>query len=335
MRWYPWLRPPFEQLIGQYQAGRAHHALLLHALPGMGDDALIYALCRWLMCEHPDGNKSCGHCRGCQLMQAGTHPDYYVVTPEKGKSSLGIDPIRQVTEKLYSRAGRGGARIVWIPDAECLTEAAANALLKTLEEPPENCWFFLGCREPARLLITLRSRCLYWYLAPPDEAYGLAWLSREMPLDTTQLQTALRLSTGAPGEALRLLQPETWKRRTAVCTKLGEAIQQRDMLMLLPAINDDHGVTSLHWISTLLLDAMKWHQRGDRWLTNVDARQVVAVLCQIMSPTVIQAVLHHIFLCREQLNTVPGINRELLLTEMLLSWEQSMTPGAMLPASYL
>lgn len=86
MRWYPWLRPDFEKLVASYQAGRGHHALLIQALPGMGDDALIYALSRYLLCQQPQGHKSCGHCRGCQLMQAGTHPDYYTLAPEKGKN---------------------------------------------------------------------------------------------------------------------------------------------------------------------------------------------------------------------------------------------------------
>lgn len=70
MKWYPWLRPPFEQLVASYQAGRGHHALMVQALPGMGSDALIYALCRFLMCRQPEGHKSCGHCHSCQLMQA-------------------------------------------------------------------------------------------------------------------------------------------------------------------------------------------------------------------------------------------------------------------------
>ena len=73
MKWYPWLRPDFEQLVASYQSGRGHHALLIHALEGMGDDALIYAINRLLLCQTPQGNKSCGRCRGCELMQAGTH----------------------------------------------------------------------------------------------------------------------------------------------------------------------------------------------------------------------------------------------------------------------
>lgn len=149
MKWYPWLRPDFEKLVASYQAGRGHHALLIQALPGMGDDALIYALSRYLMCQQPEGHKSCGQCRGCQLMQAGTHPDYYSLLPEKGKSTLGVDAVREVSEKLYEHSRLGGAKVVWIPDAAQLTDAAANALLKTLEEPPAQTWF----SSPAQSLL--------------------------------------------------------------------------------------------------------------------------------------------------------------------------------------
>lgn len=58
MKWYPWLRPHLEQLVNSYQSGRGHHALLIQSLPGMGDDALIYAISRFLMCQQPQGIKA-------------------------------------------------------------------------------------------------------------------------------------------------------------------------------------------------------------------------------------------------------------------------------------
>nr|CAD7567245.1 unnamed protein product [Timema californicum] len=129
-------------------------------MAGMGDEALVWGMSRWLMCQQRDGLKSCGQCHGCQLMQANTHPDWYRLEAEKGKSTLGIDAVRQVTEKMYHFGQQGGAKVVWLPDAAQLSEAAANALLKTLEEPPANSWFFLSSRDPSRLLATLRSRCM-------------------------------------------------------------------------------------------------------------------------------------------------------------------------------
>lgn len=335
MKWYPWLRGPFEKILSQYQSGRGHHALLLHALPGMGDDALIYALSRWLMCQRPQGNKSCGQCRSCQLMQAGTHPDSYVIAPEKGKTSLGIDGIREITEKLYGHAQQGGAKVVWLTDAGLLTEAAANALLKTLEEPPANTWFFLGSREPARLPATLRSRCLYWYLPVPEESFSLAWLARETAQDGGQLRAALRLSAGAPAAALELLQPEKWAQRQALCEKLAEACSSKDLLAMLPVLNHEDATRRIHWLSSLLLDALKWQQGAGGWLTNDDMQPLIVSLANSARPAVLQAIVQGWFTCRESLLTVVGINRELLITEQLLTWERLMLPGAILPSPHL
>lgn len=119
MNWYPWLNTPYRQLVGQYAADRGHHALLLHAAAGNGEEALAYGLSRWLICQRRNGEKSCGECHSCRLMLAGNHPDYHVLTPEKGKSSLGVEPIRQVIEILYSHAQQGGAKVIWLPQAGC------------------------------------------------------------------------------------------------------------------------------------------------------------------------------------------------------------------------
>ncbi|WP_049291737.1 DNA polymerase III subunit delta' [Franconibacter helveticus] len=333
MKWYPWLRPSFEQLITAYQAGRGHHALLIHALPGMGEDALIYALNRWLLCQNPQGQKSCGECRGCQLMQAGTHPDYYVAEPEKGKTTLGIDAVRAISEKLYDHARQGGAKVVWLKDAAQLTEAAANALLKTLEEPPENTWFFLGCREPERLLATLRSRCFYFYLAPPETRYAQAWLAREIPATDEEHNAALRLSSGAPAAALALLQPEQWQQRNTLNEKLSQTLHNHDWLSLLTVLNHEQVNQRLFWLAALLVDARKLQQGAGEWLTNIDSRPLVARLASQLPAAVLQAMLNDIFHCREQLATVAGLNRELLLSEMLLTWERYQRPGAQLPSS--
>lgn len=335
MRWYPWLRPAFEKLIARYQVGKGHHALLLHALPGMGDDALIYALTRWLMCSRPEGNKSCGRCHSCQLMQAGTHPDYTVLMPEKGKSTLGIDAVREVSEKLYAHARMGGAKVVWLPDAGQLTEAAANALLKTLEEPAANSWFFLGCREPQRLPATLRSRCFYWYLAPPDETFAIAWLAREIQASDEARCAALRLSAGAPAAALALLSSDRWSARQALCEKIALAIPTQDWLALVGILNHDGIEARLHWLATVILDAMKCSQGVQAGLCNVDELMLVAQLTQTLPFNVLQTMMTTLLRCRERLITVNGLNRELLLTELLLSWEHYAQPGTRLPTPQL
>lgn len=334
MKWYPWLRPSFEQLVAGYQAGRGHHALLLQALPAMGGEALIYALCRYLMCRQPEGNKSCGQCHSCQLMQAGTHPDYYTLAPEKGKSALGIDAVRDVNEKLYERSRLGGAKVVWIGDAALLTDAAANALLKTLEEPPENTWFFLACQEPERLLATLRSRCRLHHLAPPSESYGLAWLEREVAMPQEALLSALRLSANAPAAALDLLQESHWASRQQLVQTLASVLSSGDWLALLPILNHEQAAVRLHWLASLLLDAQK-RQQGITLVSNPDAWTLVNQLAQALPAARLQAIARDVSACRDQLLNVVGVNRELLLTERLLRWEHYLQPGTVLPVSHL
>lgn len=326
MNWYPWLNQPYRYIIGQHQGGRAHHALLIQAIEGMGDEALVWGVSRWLMCQQPDGLKSCGLCHGCQLMQAQTHPDWYRLEAEKGKSTLGIDAVRQVTEKLYHFAQQGGAKVVWLPDAAQLSESAANALLKTLEEPPANSWFFLSSREPSRLLATLRSRCMALSLAPPDEAQSLQWLSKQIPQEAAALQSALRLSAGAPAAALQLLEPARWQARQTLCDALPAALQQ-DILLLLPALNADDVAARISWLLALLVDALKWQQGATRWLSNPDRQDVIALLAETFSARALDESARGWMQCREQLLHVAAVNRELLLTDRLLSWADKRKPG--------
>lgn len=326
MNWYPWLNQPYRHIISQHQAGRAHHALLIQAIDGMGDDALVWGVSRWLMCQQRDGLKSCGQCHGCQLMQAQTHPDWYRLEAEKGKSTLGIDAVRQVTEKLYHFAQQGGAKVVWLPDAAQLSESAANALLKTLEEPPANSWFFLSSREPSRLLATLRSRCMALSLTAPDEAQSLQWLSRQMSQDEAALQAALRLSAGAPAAALQLLEPARWQARQTLCNTLPDALRQ-DILQLLPALNSEDVAARISWLLALLVDALKWQQGATRWLSNPDRQDVVALLADTFSSRALDESAREWMQCREQLIHVAAVNRELLLTDRLLSWADRRKPG--------
>ncbi|MGK9171682.1 DNA polymerase III subunit delta' [Yokenella regensburgei] len=333
MKWYPWLRPHYDQLVASYQAGRGHHALLVYALPGMGEDALIYALCRFLLCQHPENQKSCGTCKGCQLMQAGTHPDYYLLAPEKGKTSLGIDAVRDVSEKLYEHSRLGGAKVVWIPDAASLTDAAANALLKTLEEPPAGTWFFLACREPARLMATLRSRCRLHHLSPPAEQYASAWLERETAVSPERILTALRLSGGAPGAAAELLQSDLQASRQALCKAVEHCLNSGEWLSLLSVLHHDQVNERLHWLGALLLDALKVQQQATL-LTNMDAVGLVQQLAQQLTSSRLQAFLTALVACREQLVTVVGVNRELLLTDLLLRFERYLHAGDPIPTSH-
>ncbi|MGK2889152.1 MAG: DNA polymerase III subunit delta' [Candidatus Malihini olakiniferum] len=329
MEWYPWLNEPYRQQIEGYQEGRAHHAVLLHALPGMGRESLVYALSRRMLCQNPEGMKSCGECYSCKLMIAGTHPDWYVLVPEKGKQRLGLDAIRNVLENLYQRSRQGGAKLVWIENSEQLTEAAANALLKTLEEPPDATYFLLGCHEPTRLLATLRSRCLYLYLPTSDEAQSVSWLNKRHSTSAQALQTALRLQAGAPLAAEHLLHEETACQRSVLCHVLANAVAPRAFYSLLPQLNHEDAPERIHWLSSLLLDALKIQHGAASERVNLDQDELIELLANQLTSVELDAVLSRWLRCRHQLLTVTGVNRELLLADVLLEWEQVFHPESL------
>ncbi|CUX96722.1 DNA polymerase III subunit delta' [Candidatus Doolittlea endobia] len=324
MKWYPWLNSPYQQILTCYQQASGHHALLLHSQPGNGEASLRYALSRWLICRHPNGIKSCGVCHSCRLMIAGNHPDFYQLELEKGRQSLGVDDIRVIIDSVYGRARLGGVKVVWLPQAELLSEKAANALLKTLEEPPADTYFLLVCQTPSRLLPTLRSRCFYCLLPTPDTAIGLRWLQQAGFTNLLFACTALRLCTNAPVAAEALLQPKRWQERLALREALYEAHDSGDFLTLLSVLNRDKDDSPLHWLLSLISDALKWQQGAQGFLVNADMTDLIAMLSARWTIGVLHAQWQQWSQCLRQWQEISGVNRELLLTHYLLNWEQGI-----------
>ncbi|AFP85190.1 DNA polymerase III subunit delta' C-terminal domain-containing protein [secondary endosymbiont of Ctenarytaina eucalypti] len=324
MKWYPWLNDPYRKILAHYRKAHSDCALLLHSRPGNGEASLCYALSRWLICQNREGTKSCRFCRSCRLMIAGNHPDFYQPKPEHGRESLGVESIRAMIHEIYGRTPQGGVKVVCLPHVEQLTEQAAAALLKTLEEPPKGTYFLIGCQTPARLLPTLRSRCLYWPLPTPSDTLGLNWLRKAGYSDPISAHTALRLSSNAPLAAANLLQPSRWQARLALCSALKDALASNDFLVLLPTLNQDQDDAPVHWLLSLLTDALRWQQGADRFLINTDRTSLVIALGGRCSSSVLhvqwQGWLQYFRQCQE----IRGVNRELLLTHYLLSWEKNM-----------
>ena len=162
----------------------------------------------------------------------------------------------------------------------------------------------------------------------------MSWLEREVTTSQESSLSALRLSSGAPAAALALLQPDVWSQRETLCKAVEASLNSQDWLSLLPALNSDRAVERLHWLASLLLDALKLQQRATL-LTNPDAWPLVNLLASRLSGTSLHAILHDICESREQLLTVTGLNRELLLIDQLLRIEHYLQPGVTPPVSHL
>ncbi len=188
---YPWLRATYDQLTTQFTEGRLHHAMLIQGVKGLGKSQLSVRLAQFLQCATPQSNKACGQCKSCLLHRANTHPDCYSVAPLGEKTSISVEQIRKVQASIVTTGLTNPIRVVLIPDADLMTTSATNALLKVLEEPPQDVFFILTCPQRALLMPTIVSRCLDINVANVAKEKLAAWVNKQVAIDFSTAQFAL------------------------------------------------------------------------------------------------------------------------------------------------
>jgi DNA polymerase-3 subunit delta' len=175
---------------------------LLHGPDGVGKNALALQLANALLCDRPSAEwQGCGSCASCKLIQSNTHPDFILVAPEEDKQQISVDQIREACAQLALTSYRRGYKVTIITPAHQMTLAAANSLLKTLEEPAPDTALILVTSRPGALVATLRSRCQQTAVRVPSETVGMSWIAKAGKEVSPQL---LRFANGAPLRALAL-----------------------------------------------------------------------------------------------------------------------------------
>ena len=210
---------------------RLPHALLIHGRSGIGKLHLAQVLAQSLLCESALANGlACSHCPACGWFVSGNHPDFRLVQPEalaaaddeatvpdaeedtkkKASKQIKIEQIRGLSDFLNLGSHRSGNRVVLIHPAEGMNPGAANALLKSLEEPSPGVVFLLVSHQPRRLLATVRSRCHALALSLPPRGLSLRWLQSQ---SSKVSAAALAFAGDAPLEAALLQDDEAETRR--------------------------------------------------------------------------------------------------------------------------
>jgi DNA polymerase-3 subunit delta' len=192
----PWLQLSQARLRAAAAAGRLPHSLLVLCPAGLGAELLAEWTGAFALCE-ADGERPCGACVSCRLLQAGSHPDLHVVKLEEDAQQIKVDQVRELIDALTTKSYRGGYKVGVIAGAETLNSNGANAFLKTLEEPTQNTLLILTAKPTHRLPATIASRCLRLAVRPPSTEQAVAWLHEHAPA-CADWRPALRLAGGAP-----------------------------------------------------------------------------------------------------------------------------------------
>ena len=272
---YPWHREALGTLLAERD--RLPHALLVHGPSGIGKVDFARALGAAVLCESPRERLACGACPSCHWFSQGNHPDYREVLPEasaeddeaeeadagraeKAKSLvIKIDQVRAVGDFIALSTHRDGHRVLVLHPAEALQPASANALLKTLEEPPPRTLIVLVSDRPARLLPTLLSRCRRVALHAPPRAPALAWLKEQ---GVAQPEAALEAAGGAPLLARDLAQPEEAELRRRLVAELSKP-GGADALQFAGTVDRANLERMLWWLQTWVHDLVRTRMAGD------------------------------------------------------------------------
>jgi len=208
-------------------ADRLAHAYLFQGPGGVGKQLFARKFAAAINCNANDGLESCGVCSSCKKMAAGMHPDFVLVSPEKG--AIKIAQVRELIKKLSFAPYEAETRVVVLEDVHTMRQEAANSLLKTLEEPPENNILILTADSTGNVLQTILSRCqsIPFYPLTVKETTSIL-LAREEEMDEQMAVLLARLSEGSPGKALLLHQKNLIALQEALVTLLADLSSSGD-----------------------------------------------------------------------------------------------------------
>jgi len=270
MRSFPWQADPWARLTRR--AETLPHALLLRGRQGIGKTGFANAFAQWLLCESRLPAGACGSCGSCGWFAQGTHPDFRLIEPEalaetgegeeagprrgaerRPRQQVTVEQVRQLADFVNVSAHRGGRKVVVLHPAESMNVHAANALLKTLEEPPSRILFLLVCHRPGRVLPTILSRCEQVPMPVPDPVAAEGWLREQGVQNPVQ---PLAEAGFAPVTALALSDPGHQALRTRVMRLLSHPAGL-DVIAATDALQGADSATLVGWLQRWCYDLMR------------------------------------------------------------------------------
>lgn len=316
---------------------RLHHAYLFTGPPGTGKFTVAHALAAVLNCERRPADAfapDCGQCSTCRRISARQHPDVLFVEPPK--RVIKIEQIRDIQKASISAPYEGRFRVVLIDDAHAMSEEAANALLKTLEEPPDRMLLALVTDQPHRLLDTIISRCQRMRFGSLDEntvAEALVDLVDE-DVDRQLLAIAAGYGEGSLGRSLSMIDSGMLSDRSDFLTKVFELDGQSPRAWL--DLADELSTSSeelehrIDILTVFMRDLMLFQRAEPSRVVNADLIELVSAQAPRFSLEAILITLEALMAARQRLNH--HVNATLLAEDLLARIQRPHSRGLIPPA---
>jgi DNA polymerase III subunit delta' len=316
---YPWQGTSWQRLVNYTRKDRVPHALMISGHDGVGKLNLALCFASYLLCGGPKvSDIRCGRCESCRLVDAGTHPDLIRIEPPEPGKAITIDRIRDLAETLSLSFQYNQYRIVILRHADRLNRAAANALLKTLEEPGKGTVLLLLTARYWDLPATITSRCQRLDIPIPDHRLAMDWLEQKIPPGDTEV--LLALAKGAPLKALDMgVNGKLEQRNTIFAWWCEIAANRADPVRIAENLSSLALAEVLVWITGWTIDMIRLRMVPSlRSLGNPDLRPALQAEVQKLD-------LKELFRFYERLIQSVSmidspVNVQLLLESILIDW---------------
>ncbi|NNE38252.1 MAG: DNA polymerase III subunit delta' [Gammaproteobacteria bacterium] len=325
---FPWQRQQWQYLVGTYQNGRLPHGLLLTGPSGTGMEDFTDAFAVWLLCNNQGEQGACGECPPCKQALSGNHPDLHLVEPEEPGKQIKVDPVRALIEFTQFTSQYKGNKVAIIRPAHAMNRNAANALLKTLEEPADNVILLLVSDSPSKLPVTIRSRCQRTQFSSVDRESGLEWLSDITQADSGHLESLWELAQGKPLHARDMVENDVAGHQIQVVADLRDLLAHRTDFMQITQKWTEYGASDVfNWLIYLMVTMTRTKlivgsEKG-KSPNNRDLQEIVNQLN-------LQQLMNCYDLARRHYQAATGLynlNQTGLIEDFLLFWQGQTTTG--------